>query len=189
MKLVLASQSPRRKEILSKMGYNFTVHPSRSEEVFDESLPLDEALKKVAYSKAKDIYDLYPECAVLGSDTIVTYKGKIYGKPKDLEEARHFLRTFSETTHEVKTAVCVIVDNTVYVDSVTTYVHFRKLSEVDIEHYVQNKNPLDKAGGYGIQESDFVEWIEGSMTNVVGLPAENLEQIFIQMEKDGYTID
>ncbi len=189
MKLILASQSPRRKEILAKMGYTFEVHPSKSEEVFDLSLPLDEALKKVAYSKAKDVYDLYPDCIVLGSDTIVTYQGKIFGKPKDLDEARLFLRTFSETTHEVKTGVCVIVDDTVYVDVATTFVHFRKLNDIDIENYVQNKNPLDKAGGYGIQESDFVEWIEGSMTNVVGLPAENLEQIFIQIEKDGYTID
>ena len=132
MKLVLASQSPRRQELLKNEGYIFEVCPSNIEEVFDESIDLDLAIQKVAYDKAKDVHDLYPECVVLGADTIVDYQNKRLGKPKDINQARQFLKMLSGQSHYVKTGVAIIYPNEVIQFTETTEVHFRDLSDFEI---------------------------------------------------------
>ena len=156
--IVLASKSPRRKEILKDLGYDFIVCPAKKDEVFDLSLGLDEALKKVA-------------------DTIVCLDQKILGKPKSKEDAIKTLNALSNRRHQVKTGVCVIYKNQTFLHVETTDVYFKKLTEQDIISYVNSGKCMDKAGSYGIQECDFVDHIEGDYTNVVGLPKYVVESI------------
>lgn len=174
MKLILASQSPRRKELLENEGYLFEIHPAIDEEVFDSSLSIDEALEKVAVHKAREVADLYTECLTLAADTIVVDDQKILGKPVDEKEAISTLRSLSGRTHFVKTGVCFIHENKTYSFVDTTEVHFRNLSDLEILTYVKSGRCMDKAGSYGIQECDFVEWIDGSYSNVMGLPMEKV---------------
>ncbi|MDX8416902.1 Maf family protein [Absicoccus intestinalis] len=178
MKIVLASNSPRRKELLEQAHFRFEVEPAKVEEVFDESLPIDEALMKVAQTKAMDVADVYPDYVVIGADTIVYFQGKRLGKPKNKNEAKRCLHALSNQTHEVKTGVCIIKDHQCYPFVETTKVHFRDVSNDEINRYVNSGSCMDKAGAYGIQECDFVEWIDGSYSNVVGLPMERICQFF-----------
>ncbi len=175
MKILLASQSPRRKELLEKEGYSFIVHPAKNEEVFDLKLPIDEALEKVAFHKAEEVADLYPEYIVLAADTIVVYENQILGKPANEKDAFACLERLSGNTHYVKTGVCFLYEGKKYSFVETTEVHFRDLSDMEILNYVKSGKCMDKAGSYGIQECDFVEWIDGSYSNVVGLPMEKVK--------------
>lgn len=158
--IVLASKSPRRKEILKELGYDFIVCPAKKDEVFDLSLGLDEALKKVAESKAKEVREFYSDSIIISADTIVCLDQKILGKPKSKEDAIKTLNALSNRRHQVKTDV-----------------YFKKLTEQDIISYVNSGKCMDKAGSYGIQECDFVDHIEGDYTNVVGLPKYVVESI------------
>lgn len=177
MNLILASASPRRKELLQNAGYTFEVHPAIDEEIFDENGTLEAALKKVASHKAHEVFDLYPECCVLAADTIVWFAGKRLGKPKDISEAKTFLSSLSGNAHEVKTGVSVLFDHHEIAFVETTEVHFRDLSNIEIDNYIKMGTCMDKAGVYGIQECDFVDWIDGSFSNVVGLPMEHVQTI------------
>ena len=161
--IVLASKSPRRKEILKALGYDFIVCPALKDEVFDLNLGLDEALKKVAESKAKEVKESY-------LDTIVCLDDKILGKPKSKKDAIHTLKSLSNRKHQVKTGVCIVYKNQTFLHVETTDVYFKKLADEDILSYVNSGKCMDKAGSYGIQECDFVDHIEGDYTNVVGLP-------------------
>lgn len=183
MSLILASQSPRRKEILKEMGYEFYVIPSKSKEVFNKKLPLDEALEDVAYQKAKDVQKKHDQSIILSADTIVVMDGKVLGKPKDLEQAKEFLKSYSNSYHLVKTAVCILTPTKEYSFVETTKVFFKKLSKKQIDEYVNKGTCLDKAGAYGIQECEFVDHIEGSYTNVVGLPSEKVEEVLKRLVK------
>lgn len=181
MNLILASKSPRRKELLEKAGYTFKIHPAIDQEVFDSLLPLDDALKKVAEHKAQEVGDLYEDCLVLAADTIVCFEGKILGKPKDMEDAFQCLCSLSNQTHQVKTAVALLFKGQIFSFVETSEVHFRSLSDMEILSYVQSGRCMDKAGAYGIQECDFVEWLDGSYSNVVGLPMERLEGYLVSL--------
>lgn len=184
MKVILASQSPRRKEILQEMGIDFEVIVPKTQEIFDLSLPLEEALTQVAHQKALAVQKECPDALILAADTIVTYQGQIYGKPSDLDQARTFLRTFSDTCHEVWTASCYLNGDKMWSSVDKTKILFRPLSDQDIEAYLSDHNPLDKAGAYGIQESDFVKEIQGSYSNVVGFCKESAIQIFEKIKKE-----
>lgn len=186
MKLLLASQSPRRKELLEQAGYTFEVHPAKAEETFDLNCNLDEALEKVAMHKALEVYDLYPEYLTLAADTIVVYDQQILGKPKSEQDAWDCLKMLSGQTHQVKTGVCLLYQNQKKCFVQTSEVHFRDLSDLDIYHYVSSGKCMDKAGAYGIQECDFVEWLDGSYSNVVGLPMEALQEVLTRFMKTGY---
>ncbi len=179
MKLILASQSPRRKEILESLGYPFEVYPSQKEEIFDKELELDLALERVAFDKAYEVLNTHPNDCILAADTIVVYNHQIYGKPSSKEEATSFLRSFSGNVHEVKTGVCVLTKNKCIQHIETTKVHFRELSDDDIASYVESGRCMDKAGAYGIQECDFVSKIEGSYENVVGLPKDWVASVIV----------
>lgn len=179
-RLILASQSPRRKEILHRFLSDFSVIPSHAEEVFDESLPLDEALMKVAMAKAEEVSAAHPGRPVLAADTIVCDGDRILGKPKDRQEAFETLRSLSGRKHEVKTGVVLLYPDAQGLQTLktveTTGVLFRPLTDQEIEAYVRTGTCLDKAGSYGIQDVDFASALEGSYTNVVGLPEEVLEK-------------
>lgn len=182
MKLILASKSPRRKVILSKLGYEFTVVPALKDEIFMGS-DIDVALKNVAFSKVMEVFEKHNKDCIIGADTIVVYNGQILQKPVSKEEAFQTLKRLSQKVHEVKTAVALCSPNYKMVDVVTTKVYFKELSDDMIKSYVDKGTCMDKAGSYGIQEVDFVDRIEGSYSNVVGFPKYKVQE-FLEKEKD-----
>lgn len=184
MQLILASKSPRRRTLLSGLGYDFIVEPSLGQEVFDSSLPIDQALEQVALEKAKEVAQRHPDAIVLAADTIVYDRGMILGKPKDAQEAFETLRSLSGRSHEVKTAVVVTGHGHTYSLVETSQVHFRALSDEEIQAYVNQGTCLDKAGSYGIQDVDFVDHTEGSYSNVVGLPIGRTDFLLKQIQTD-----
>lgn len=177
-KLILASSSPRRKEILEKMGLEFEIIPSDYEEIFENFDFTYEKIEELAYNKAKsvlDIISLFPfsSSLILGADTVVVLDGKILGKPEDEAKAVSMLKQLSDKRHSVVTSVCIIDSENLKKKmlSTTSFVEFKILDNDLIRNYVENYKPLDKAGSYGIQElpEGFVNNIEGSFENIIGL--------------------
>ncbi len=173
-KIILASQSPRRLELLRMMGFHVepvTPHVDESNVTADSPAMLTERLARM---KAEEIYcRFHPEGhPVVAADTLVDLGGKMLGKPRNIPEARDMLRLLSGKTHYVHTGIAVIYSGTLASCVETAAVHFRALSDEEIEDYVLSGEPLDKAGGYGIQgpACAFVERIEGDYFTIVGLP-------------------
>lgn len=175
MKIILASNSPRRKELLRELFDSFEVMPQNVEE--SSALKRGHAIcRRLAVIKLGDLPKRYPDALIISADTIVYKGGKIYGKPKDKVEAKRFLDELSAEKHIVYTAVAIYYGgkvNTFYDKSV---VKFRALSESQKLDYIDTLSPFDKAGGYGIQDRQVVESYEGSYTNIVGLPMEKLKE-------------
>lgn len=178
-KLVLASRSPRRKMLLKAAGLNFEV----VEKDFDERWPADlkgkEIAEYLARSKAEQLADDYSsaEVVVITADTIVWCDGELLGKPEDYDSAYRILKTISGKTHEVITGVSLLNGKRIHTFSETTQVTFNELTGEDIEYYIKNFNPYDKAGAYGIQDWIGITantGINGSYFNVVGLPVSRL---------------
>jgi septum formation protein len=175
--VILASASPRRRELLAAVGINFEVVASPAEEIHDAAIPLDELCEKNAELKALAVAADHPDAAVIGADTLVWIEGEPLGKPKDLDEARAMLRKLSGRSHTVCTGVCVVFPGGgVECFHELTAVRFLDLDDATIEAYFEKTNPLDKAGAYGIQDSGemIVEGIEGAFDNVMGLPVARL---------------
>jgi len=196
-KLILASQSPRRRELLEKAGYAFDTIPSHADETMDPKLSHRENVCLIARRKALDVAR-HHRGIILAADTVVLLDKEVFGKPKDQAHAIEMLHRFSGTTHEVVTAFILYDTDTPQVGTpqlgapqvgaprvgaqreisktVSTFVTFRILSPEEIESYVVKHRPYDKAGGYAIQEEAdaFVEKIEGSYSNVVGLPMDEI---------------
>lgn len=171
--LILASGSPRRRELLAALGIPFEVRPSRSDETLSPGLALCDALQDVARRKAREVADAAPpEAWVLAADTEVVVGGRVLGKPRDRAEAEAFLRALSGTRHRVVTAVALRGPGVERSLCVATGVRFRSLGEPEIAWYASLAEPYDKAGGYAIQGRGafLVAEIRGSYTNVVGLP-------------------
>ena len=169
-KLILASCSPRRSELLTSAGIPFeTVSPD-----VDEScdLPAGEAVAVLSARKARAVGRLYPGRRVLAADTLVAVDGRPLGKPADAEDAVRMLRLLSGRTHEVYTGLCLRDKDGCVTEAERTSVRFRTLTDGEIRRYIQTSEPMDKAGAYGIQGKAalFVEAIEGDYYNVVGLP-------------------
>lgn len=174
MKLILASNSPRRRELLAQLISEFEVEPSRFEER-GAGLPAYEAALANACGKARDVASHRADAAVLGADTVVCLDGALLGKPKDAADAAAILRRLSGREHVVYTGVCLIAGGKEYADVAATRVVFSALSEELIGRYVASGLPMDKAGAYGIQDGyPLVARYEGSFSNVVGLPVELL---------------
>ena len=174
-KIILASASPRRRELLGQLIGEFEVIPSGAEENITNTDPHD-TVCELARTKAEWVAERHPEAVVIGADTMV-YLGKTpLGKPKDAEEAREMLRMLSGRAHQVYTGVCVIADGKTIAEAECTDVYFAELSEAEIEEYVNTGDSMDKAGAYGIQghAARFVERIDGCYFNVVGLPLRRL---------------
>lgn len=173
MTIVLASSSPRRRELLAHAGLVFETIHSPAEEIHDAGIHPERLCEMNAALKAAAVAAQRRDSIVIGADTLVFIDGQPLGKPADLDEARAMLRRLAGRTHMVCTGVCLISpDGGRRVFHETTRVTFRPLGEADIEAYLAVANPLDKAGGYGIQESGdmIVAGIEGGYDNVVGLP-------------------
>ena len=173
--LLLASSSPRRRELLARAGVDFEVTSSPAEEIHDAGIHPERLCEMNAALKAAAVAAQRPDAMVIGADTLVFIDGEPLGKPADLDEARAMLRRLSGRTHMVCTGVCVISpDGGRRLFHDTTKVTFRPLDEAAIEDYLSVANPLDKAGAYGIQESGerIIDGIEGSYENVMGLPVE-----------------
>jgi septum formation protein len=176
--LILASQSPRRQEILKKMGVTFIACPSQKEERINTNWTPDELVLHLAQQKADDVYEHQDnaDCFVIGADTMVFLHDRPMGKPKDEAQAFAMLRSLSGQVHQVKTAVYLRGQNSRQGLVCTTKVWFRELSDEEIQTYIQTGEPMDKAGAYGIQGRGciFIEKIEGDFFNVMGLPASAL---------------
>ena len=177
MALVLASASPRRRDILQNAGIPFIVQPSKIPELPREGEAPQACAERLAREKALDVFRQRPQDFVLGADTIVIVDGQILGKPRDAADAARMLRLLSGRTHQVTTGVCLIVPDRKKSSgedtrSETTRVTMSELSDDDIQSYVATGEPLDKAGAYAIQgiASRWISRIEGDYFNVVGLP-------------------
>lgn len=170
MKYVLASASPRRKELFSLIVPEFEVIPAKSEEKFNMSLFPEHVALSVAEGKCDEVFAAHQDDLVVGCDTIVVFEGEILGKPKDSDDAAKTLKRLSGKTHYVITAVCVRTKYKKLLEFEKTEVRFNNLSDEFIRIYVDSGSPLDKAGSYGIQDGGIVKEYFGSYTNVVGLP-------------------
>lgn len=174
MKLILASGSPRRREILSIAGYDYEVVPSAAEEITGGFCGADLA-KMNASAKAKEVFSRLGggDIVVLGADTVVCLGGEILGKPKDASDAKRMLRKLSGSSHSVITGYSVIGKECEKSGYCETLVKFREITEAEIDSYTATGEPLDKAGAYGIQERGglFAKAVEGDFFNIIGLPA------------------
>lgn len=178
-KVVLASQSPRRKELLKLLCDSFEICPAQGEEILPEGVCADRAAELLALNKCSEVAEKYSDdTIVIASDTVVILDGEIMGKPSDAEQARHMLGRLSGKIHSVISGVAFSVGGEKYSFSETTRVSFRELSDEDIADYIATSEPFDKAGAYGIQGygSLLVSGIEGDYFNVVGLPVSALAQ-------------
>lgn len=174
--IILASQSPRRKELFSLITEDFKIIPAVGEEKADRSLPPSEYVMELAKHKALEVAEKYPEDVVIGSDTVVVINGEILGKPKDEADAKRMLRLLSGREHSVYTGVCLSCGGMNRNFCEETKVRFFTLSDREIEEYTASGEPFDKAGAYGIQGNGalLVSGITGDYYNVMGLPVGRL---------------
>ena len=180
--LVLPSQSPRRRHLLSQIGFAFTVYPSPIEEIIPPGAAPAEVVEVLALQKAESVAEIHPEALTLGADTIVELDGQILGKPTDADDARRMLRLLQGATNTVYTGIALVHPATgrqACAHEVTA-VTFAPMTEDEIDAYVATGSPMDKAGAYGIQDDRgalFIQGIEGDFYNVVGLPLHRLYRL------------
>lgn len=189
-KIILTSQSPRRKELLDLMGLKYEVIVSNADETFEEGLTIEEQSKRLGYIKAKTVFDKTEgNRVVIGSDTMVLKDGKVYGKPHDRDDAIKMLLELKNAKHTVVTSLAVLIDKDgkykEYVDVDKTDVYIKDMTQEEIEHWVDLRKPYDLAGGYAVQSEFgvFVEKIEGNYFTVVGLPIHKLYDIIKSIDK------
>ncbi len=180
--IILASQSPRRREILSRITRDFLVRPTDADEHIPPAAP-DRYVRALAERKAAAAAALYPGDTVVAADTVVCLDGMILGKPADEAQARSYLRALSGRAHTVYTGVAVVHEGRTHAFVEETAVHFRALSEALIDEYIASGEPMDKAGTYGVQGvgGRFVERIEGDFFNVMGLPLCALSRLLEEL--------
>ena len=182
-KIILASSSPRRSELLQKYGVSFTKKAATSPEKFQNNLSIEEANMMVAYHKALEVYNTLDktkaeqkDVVVIGADTIVVINNEILGKPKNRLDAFMMLKKLSNQTHYVMTSVAFVMENKYKTFFEKTYVTFKAMSDDEIYAYIDSENVYDKAGSYAIQggASKYITMIKGDYDNVVGLPVKSL---------------
>ena len=183
-KMILASGSPRRQELLKFITEDFEICPVNADETIPEGMPVQMAAAFLADLKASSCAKLFPDKIVIGCDTIVIYEDEIMGKPKDREDAFQMLRKLSGKVHSVLTGVSLYYNTQTTVFTTETSVEFYTLSDSEINAYLDTGEPFDKAGAYGIQGkgSLLVRGIEGDYFNVVGLPVASLSRNLKQFE-------
>jgi septum formation protein len=185
--IILASASPRRRQLMSEAGYEFTVVPPQVDESAFETNNVDpvEYAKRLALAKAKSVAQKNPDSFVIGADTIVDFQGRIIGKAADAEEAEQITGKLFSSLHKVITGVAIVRlgDGTELVRYDSTTVYPRKMTSEQITDHIKGGSWRDKAGAYAIQETgdEFVEKIVGSLTNVMGLPMELLESLLVEL--------
>ena len=186
MKIILASASPRRKELLKIIVPEFEIIVSGVEEILEPELTPQEQVTKLAYIKAKDVFEKTTgDRIVIGSDTMVAKNGKIYGKPKDKENAKQMIKELDsgDRSHSVFTGLTIIVEKEGEKEEYKTYdeskVYFKKISDEEIEKWIDTGKAMDKAGAYAMQEEFgvFVEKIEGNYSTIIGFPTHKVYEI------------
>ena len=184
MRIILASGSPRRKELLGLITKNFEILVSNVDESFKKGLTIVEQSKRIACMKAKAVFDETNESRiVIGSDTMVVKDGKVYGKPKDKEQAFKMISELQNNEHEVITSICVLIENDgkteEYIDYEISKVYVSSMNPEEIQKWIDTGKAMDKAGAYAIQEefSKFIKKIEGNYDAIVGLPTHKVYQI------------
>ena len=186
-KIILASKSPRRAEILRMIGVSFKVESSNIHEKINQKTKQNEIAINISKAKAEKISHKYPDKIIIGADTIVVFNKKIFGKPKDKNESKKMLKALSGNCHKVITGVTIMNEKlgVIKTFSETTKVFVQKIPTKQIEFYVNNYNTLDKAGSYGIQEwfSVWIKKINGCYYNVMGLPVSKLHRHLLEIEK------
>lgn len=177
--LILASGSPRRKDLMEEAGYSFTVCKPDVIEEEDPAIPIRELTALNAKLKGDAVFAENPEAVVIAADTLVLLGEKVFGKPESKEEAVQMLSELNGNTHQVFTAVAISSAEHQHEFAVATHVHFKNLSEEERNNYHALIEPMDKAGAYAAQDYGdlIIESIEGSMTNVIGLPMDELAKV------------
>ena len=185
MQLILASQSPRRRELLGLLKLPFTVRVADIDETMDPALPPQEEVARVSLAKARAV-ERDPEDIVIAADTIVVLGDRVLGKPADEAQAEEMLTALSGRAHQVMTGVTVLRGNRALTATEITDIHFRQLSNREIRRYIATGEPMDKAGSYGIQGGAalFAEKIHGDYYNVVGLPVCRLLRMLRELAPD-----
>jgi septum formation protein len=187
--LILASASPRRKDLLREHGYEFGILPADVLEVAPPHLTAGEVTLRNARAKALAVASVHPDAVVLGVDTVVAFEGEIFGKPSDMDAAFAMAKRLNGRTHEVYSGVWLRHGATNrergFVE--ITRVHFRRLTDAQLRAYLARVGPLDKAGAYAAQDDrgEFIASVEGSFTNVVGLPMEKLAVVLKEFRETG----
>ncbi len=173
----MASQSPRRVDLLKKISAKFKVVASSIKEELDPGLPPDENARQLARAKAENVSPQYPDCWVIGADTLVTLDHEVFGKPEDEEDAKRMLLRLSGREHLVITGICVVGPEKTLDKPIISKVRFKPLTTQEIEDYIATGEPMDKAGAYAIQgEGSFmVRSFSGSKSNIIGLPIDELK--------------
>lgn len=176
MKIILASASPRRQEILTQANILYELIPSRVEEVFNHNLSIEEAVMDLAYQKANWVYQNNQDALIIGADTIVVVDNEVLGKPKDYNDAYRMLKKLQNNHHYVITGVALITKDKVVKFYEKTQVFFNPMSKEEIDRYIEEENVYDKAGSYAIQGEAmrYIDHIEGDYYNVIGLPINHL---------------
>lgn len=180
MKLLLASQSPRRKELLSSLGFDFEVVKIDCEEILPEDIKIEEAAAYLSELKAKAFRELASDEVLITADTVVAIENQILGKPKDEHEARQMLRLLSGKTHQVYTGITIKSGNKTITETDVADVELDEMTDDEIEFYIQNYKPFDKAGSYGIQEwlgMAKISRMNGSFYTIMGLPTHLVYKI------------
>jgi len=190
--LILASQSPRRRELLEKAGFQFHTHSMEISEIINENMSLDDALMELARQKSVALLNSgklvnFENFLILSADTVVVLDSEVVGKPSNLGDAKTKLRRLSGRGHFVKTAICLaevrgskgICKSVTAVE--TSEVYFKKLTEEEISNYVIRAKPLDKAGAYGVQDipEGYIQSVKGNLDNVMGLPVKLVEELLV----------
>lgn len=177
-KIILASASPRRKELIKTINDDIVCIPADVDETVNTLIPVDERAEHLACRKAKAVSDKNPDAVVIGCDTVVIIDGIILGKPKDKDDALRMLSLLSGKTHKVITGCAIMSSEKSISFSEVTEVTFYDLTSSEIADYIESSKPFDKAGSYGIQEKGglFVKKIDGDYFNVVGLPLAKLNR-------------
>ena len=189
MKIILASKSPRRRELMNLGRFEYEILVCEDEEKFEENLTIEEQVKKVAFNKGKIIFDnTQGDRAIISADTIVVKDYEILGKPTDRQDAIRMIRKIQNGDHKVYTAIAVLIEKNgeykEYNELHETVVTVKKMDDYEIIKYIDETNPYDKAGAYAIQGQFalFIEKIKGSYSSVVGLPIERVYEILKENE-------
>jgi len=180
MKLLLASQSPRRKELLSSLGFDFEVVKIECEEIIPEHIRIEEAAAYLSELKAKAFRELANDEVLITADTVVAIEDQILGKPKDEQEAKQMLRLLSGKTHQVYTGITIKSGSKTITETDVADVELDEMTDDEIEYYIQNYKPFDKAGSYGIQEwlgMAKISRMNGSFYTIMGLPTHLVYKI------------
>ncbi len=184
MKIILASKSPRRKELLDLLNLKYEIMASDKEEIIEPNFTIEQQAKKLAYEKAKTIFDKTKgDRIVIGSDTMVIKEGKIYGKPKDKQDAFRMLEKLKGAKHEVITGLAILVQKEgkeeQYIDYDKAEVYLKDMTKQEIEHWIATGNALDKAGAYAVQGEFmvFIQKIQGHYATIMGLPIHKVYEV------------